>query len=89
MGFNYKKYSEIVEKINSLTGVLNEQNEEGYMSFKGQCKDEDDLYNCIIILKKLLISVKSPLRILNWIGFVWPRKNIYMRLKQNLAQKNL
>ena len=36
MGFNYKKYSEIVEKINSLTGVLNEQNEEEYMSFKVQ-----------------------------------------------------
>ena len=36
MSFNYKKYSEIVEKINSLTGVLNEQNEEGYMSFKVQ-----------------------------------------------------
>ena len=36
MSFNYKKYSEIVEKINSLAGVLNEQGEEGYMSFKVQ-----------------------------------------------------
>ena len=36
MGFNYKKYSEIVNKINSLTDVLNEQNEEGYKSFKVQ-----------------------------------------------------
>ena len=36
MGFNYKKYSEIVDKINSLTCVLNEQNEECYMSFKVQ-----------------------------------------------------
>ena len=36
MGFNYKKYSEIVEKINSLTGVLNESKEDNYMSFKVQ-----------------------------------------------------
>ena len=36
MSFNYKKYSEIVEKINSLTDVLNNQNEEDYMSFKVQ-----------------------------------------------------
>jgi hypothetical protein len=36
MGFNYKKYSEIANKISSLADVLNEQNEEGYMSFKVQ-----------------------------------------------------
>jgi hypothetical protein len=36
MGFNYKKYSEIVEKINSLADVLNEVNEDKYMSFKVQ-----------------------------------------------------
>ena len=36
MGFNYKKYSEIVSKINSLAGVLNEVNEDNYMSFKVQ-----------------------------------------------------
>ena len=36
MGFNYKKYSEIVEKINSLTDVLGEANENNYMSFKVQ-----------------------------------------------------
>ena len=36
MSFNYKKYSEIVNKINSLADVLNEQGEEGYMSFKVQ-----------------------------------------------------
>ena len=36
MGFNYKKYSEIVEKINSLADVLNEVNEDNYMSFKVQ-----------------------------------------------------
>ena len=36
MGFNYKKYSEIVEKINSLTDVLNESKEDNYMSFKVQ-----------------------------------------------------
>ena len=34
MGFDYRKYSEIVEKINSLTDVLNKQNEECYMSYK-------------------------------------------------------
>ena len=36
MSFNYKKYSEIVNKINSLADVLNEPGEEGYMSFKVQ-----------------------------------------------------
>ena len=36
MGFNYKKYSEIVEKINSLADVLGEANENNYMSFKVQ-----------------------------------------------------
>ena len=36
MGFSYKKYSEITDKINSLVDVLNEQNEEDYMSFKVQ-----------------------------------------------------
>ena len=36
MGFNYKKYSEIVEKINSLTDVLGEVDENNYMSFKVQ-----------------------------------------------------
>ena len=36
MGFNYKKYSEIVEKLNSLTKVLSEANEDNYMSFKVQ-----------------------------------------------------
>lgn len=36
MGFNYKKYSEIVEKINSLASVLNGVNEDNYMSFKVQ-----------------------------------------------------
>ena len=36
MGFNYKKYSEIVNKINSLADVLNEVNEDNYMSFKVQ-----------------------------------------------------
>ena len=36
MSFNYKKYSEIVNKINSLADVLNEQGEEGYMSFEVQ-----------------------------------------------------
>ena len=34
--FNYKKYSEIVEKLNSLANVLTEANEENYMSFKVQ-----------------------------------------------------
>ena len=32
--FNYNKYSEIVEKLNSLANVLSEANEENYMSFK-------------------------------------------------------
>ena len=36
MGFNYKKYSEIVEKINSLANVLGEVDENNYMSFKVQ-----------------------------------------------------
>ena len=36
MSFNYKKYSEIVEKINSLADVLNEVDENNYMSFKVQ-----------------------------------------------------
>ena len=36
MGFNYKKYSEIVEKINSLADVLNKVDEDNYMSFKVQ-----------------------------------------------------
>ena len=36
MSFNYKKYSEIVEKINSLADVLGEANEDNYMSFKVQ-----------------------------------------------------
>ena len=36
MGFNYEKYNEIVNKINSLADVLNEPGEEGYMSFKVQ-----------------------------------------------------
>ena len=34
--FNYNRYSEIVEKINSLANVLTEANEENYMSFKVQ-----------------------------------------------------
>ena len=34
--FNYNKYSEIVEKLNSLANVLSEANEENYMSFKVQ-----------------------------------------------------
>ena len=34
MGFNYKKYSEIVDKINSLAYVLNETKEDNYMPFK-------------------------------------------------------
>ena len=34
--FNYKKYSEIVEKLNSLANVLTEAGEENYMSFKVQ-----------------------------------------------------
>ena len=36
MGFNYKKYSEIVNKINSLADVLGEASEDNYMSFKVQ-----------------------------------------------------
>jgi hypothetical protein len=36
MSFNYKKYSEIVEKINSLADVLGEAGEDDYMSFKVQ-----------------------------------------------------
>ena len=36
MSFNYKKYSEIVEKINSLADVLGEADEDNYMSFKVQ-----------------------------------------------------
>ena len=36
MSFNYKKYSEIVEKINSLADVLGEVDEDNYMSFKVQ-----------------------------------------------------
>ena len=36
MSFNYKKYSEIVEKLNSLANVLSEANEDNYMSFKVQ-----------------------------------------------------
>ena len=34
MGFDYKKYIEIVDKINYFTNVLNEQSEECYMSYK-------------------------------------------------------
>ena len=34
--FNYKKYSEIVEKLNSLANVLTEVGEDNYMSFKVQ-----------------------------------------------------
>ena len=34
--FNFNRYSEIVEKINSLTDVLSEANEDNYMSFKVQ-----------------------------------------------------
>ena len=41
--FNYNKYSEIVEKLNSLANVLTEANEENYMSFKVQ----DTLYRVI------------------------------------------
>ena len=43
MGFNYKKYSEIVNKINSLADVLSGADEDNYMSFKVQ----DTL--CIVI----------------------------------------
>ena len=34
--FNYNRYSEIVEKLNSLANVLTEADEENYMSFKVQ-----------------------------------------------------
>ena len=34
--FIYNRYSEIVEKLNSLANVLIEANEENYMSFKIQ-----------------------------------------------------
>ena len=34
--FNYNRYSEIVEKLNSLANVLTEANEDNYMSFKVQ-----------------------------------------------------
>ena len=34
--FNYNRYSEIVEKLNSLANVLSEANEDNYMSFKVQ-----------------------------------------------------
>ena len=34
--FNYNRYSEIVDKINSLTDVLSQANEDNYMSFKVQ-----------------------------------------------------
>ena len=36
MSFSYSRYSEIVEKLNSLASVLNEANEDNYMSFKVQ-----------------------------------------------------
>ena len=36
MSFNYSRYGEIVEKLNSLTRVLSEANEDNYMSFKVQ-----------------------------------------------------
>ena len=36
MSFNYNRYSEIVEKLNSLANVLSEANEDDYMSFKVQ-----------------------------------------------------
>ena len=36
MSFSYSRYSEIVEKINSLANVLSEANEDNYMSFKVQ-----------------------------------------------------
>ena len=41
--FNYNRYSEIAEKLNSLANVLTEVNEENYMSFKVQ----DTLYKII------------------------------------------
>ena len=34
--FNYNRYSEIVEKLNSLANVLTEADENNYMSFKVQ-----------------------------------------------------
>ena len=34
--FNFNRYSEIVNKINSLADVLSEANEDNYMSFKVQ-----------------------------------------------------
>ena len=34
--FNYSRYSEIVEKLNSLANVLSEANKDNYMSFKVQ-----------------------------------------------------
>ena len=34
MSFSYSRYSEIVEKLNSLANVLSEANEDNYMSFK-------------------------------------------------------
>ena len=36
VSFNYSRYSYIVEKLNSLTRVLSEANEDNYMSFKVQ-----------------------------------------------------
>ena len=36
MSFSYSRYGEIVEKLNSLTKVLSEANEDNYMSFKVQ-----------------------------------------------------
>ena len=36
MSFSYSRYSEIVEKLNSLAYVLSEANEDNYMSFKVQ-----------------------------------------------------
>ena len=36
MSFSYGRYSEIVEKINSLASVLSEADKDNYMSFKVQ-----------------------------------------------------
>ena len=36
MSFSYSRYSEIVEKLNSLANELSEANEDNYMSFKVQ-----------------------------------------------------
>ena len=36
MSFSYSRYGEIVEKLNSLTKVLSEADEDNYMSFKVQ-----------------------------------------------------